>query len=40
MTSFDGSAQISKIGAGFAFSTPVDFNYGETVGRQEILALL
>jgi len=30
MTCLDGSAQISRIGAGFAFSTPVDFNYGET----------
>ena len=26
----DGHAQISRIGAGFAFSSPVDFNYGET----------
>jgi hypothetical protein len=26
----DGHAQISRIGAGFAFSTPTDFNYGET----------
>lgn len=26
----DGSAQINRIGAGFAFSSPVDFNYGET----------
>ena len=29
-TCLDGSAQISRVGAGFAFSTPVDFNYGET----------
>ena len=26
----DGNAQISRIGAGLAFSTPADFNYGET----------
>ena len=26
----DGNAQISRIGAGLAFSTPTDFNYGET----------
>ena len=26
----DASAQIRRIGAGFTFSTPVDFNYGET----------
>jgi len=30
MTSLDGSAQFSRIGAGFAFASPVDFNYGET----------
>jgi len=29
-TCLDGSAQISRVGAGFAFSDPVDFNYGET----------
>ncbi len=26
----DASAQISRIGAGFAFADPIDFNYGET----------
>ena len=30
MICLDGSAQISRIGGGFTFSTPVDFNYGET----------
>ena len=26
----DATAQIRRVGAGFTFSTPVDFNYGET----------
>ena len=30
IASLDVSAQIRRIGAGFTFSTPVDFNYGET----------
>lgn len=30
ISSLDASAQIRRIGAGFTFSTPVDFNYGET----------
>ena len=30
MTSMDGFGQIHRIGAGLAFSTGTDFNYGET----------
>lgn len=30
LCSLDGSAQVNRIGAGLAFSSPVDFNYGET----------
>ena len=30
MSGPDGHAQISRIGAGLTFSTPTDFNYGET----------
>ena len=30
MPCMDGFGQINRIGAGLTFSTPVDFNYGET----------